>query len=225
MERHAIVVESFSNAPEQIREVVNTYGRWLEDVGDSPWEINNKTGEKEKGSFYVPEKFIIRIDERKDNNEYGTIFRHEYGHYIDDVIGNYSESAEYNQAFKMDKNNFYKNTNLKEMFHDLSENSSALKSGYVSDIISALTINNPEVLEFYKKSKTPYSYHDWEKYMLPMQEMKSETFANLFAIYTENNSDIISFTEKWFPNITHEFQISMNKAVQGIFTKKEVVKV
>lgn len=225
LERRNTVIESFSNAPEQIREVVNTYGYWLEDVGDSPWEFNQQTGKKEKGSFYIQSEFIIKIDERKDDNEYGITFRHEYGHYIDDVIGNYSENSEYNQAFKLDKNNFCKNENLKEMLHDLSENTSALKSGYVSDIISALTINGTEVMEFYKENKTTYSYHDWEEYMFPMREMKSETFANLFSIYTENNSDVISFTEKWFPNLAHEFQISMDKAVQGNFTEKEVVKV
>lgn len=225
LERRTAVIESFSNAPIQIKEVLNTYGYWLEDVGDSPWEFNKQTGKKEKGSFYIQNEFVIKIDERKDNNEYGITFRHEYGHYIDDVIGNYSENSEYNQAFKLDKNNFYKNKNLKEMLHDLSKNISAFKSEYVSDIISALTINDPEVMEFYKKNKISYSYHEWEKYMCPMREMKSETFANLFSIYTENNSDIISFTEKWFPNIACEFQVSMDKAVQSNFIEKEVVKI
>ncbi len=233
LERRATVIDSFSNTPEQIRDVINTHWLLLDNIEEQTLDFDEKTGElKEITSQYCSsstERYII-INRKKQNNEYGNVFRHEYGHYIDDVIGNYSESAEYNQAFKLDKKNFDSttnkgNANLKEMLNDLSENTAAFKSEYVSDILSALTINNTEVIEFYKENKMIYSYHNWEKYMLPMQEMKSETFADLFAIYTENNSDIISFMEKWFPNLTQEFQTSMDRAVQVDFVEKEVVKV
>lgn len=219
-------MESFANAPEQIREVVNTYGFWLEDVGDSPWRINETTGKKEKGSFYIPNEFVIKIDERKDNDNYVSTFRHEYGHYIDDVIGNCTENMEYSKAFHSDKKIFDNAIesgciNLEKAFQDLSENDIAFESSYISDIFSALTMNDTKVKEFYGNK---YSYHEWGDYMLPLQHMKSETFANLFAIYTENNSDVIAFTEKWFPNLTHEFKTSMDRAVLGSYIEREEVR-
>ncbi len=220
LERHATVIDSFSNAPEQIREVVDTYGYWLEDIGNCPLYFNEEIGELEKtSSGYIPDEWRIVMDKYMNDYEYGIVFRHEYGHYIDDMIGNYSETHEYNQAFKMDKKIFNNatdegNANIDDMLRDLSENISVFESRYVSDILSAITENDTKIIKYYDKNEVEFFWHRWEKYWFPFKHMKNETFANLFAIYTENNSDIVAFAEKWFPNLTEQFKISINKSIE-----------
>ncbi len=109
LERRATVIESFSNAPEQIREVIDTYWLLLDKVRDTGRYYNMETHRFEKRcSCYISGKNgrFIEMDGQKSDAEYGIVFRHEYGHYIDDVIGGYSESKAFDEAFQMDKASF-----------------------------------------------------------------------------------------------------------------------
>lgn len=235
MERRDTVIESFSNAPEQIREVINKYWDSLNYVEEQTLYFDEETGElKDIISQYCSsstERYII-MNRKKQNDEYGIVFRHEYGHYIDDVIGRYSENKAFSEAFKMDKENFDNSKdkgieNLENMLQDLLENTSAFESRYISDILSALTTNgsfvDTKVIKTYQRNQKEFYDHDWWKYKETEKVCQSETFANLFAIYTENNSNIVAFIEKWFPNLTHQFQISINKSIK--YKEKEMIKI
>lgn len=170
------------------------------------------------------------MDKRKDNHEYGIVFRHEYGHYIDHILENCSESFDYKKSLKLDSN-YFDNSNDEgisyrdKMLHDLLKNNSAFESRYVSDILSAITNNDTHVIEFYNKNNFDFYGHKWlENYGFVEKTIQHDTFANLFAIYAENNSEIIKFAEKWFPNITQEFKniiiVSNNK-----LENKELIKI
>ncbi len=207
-------MESFSKAPESIKEFINKYGGRLKNVVDSPWLIDEKTGKQYKISCYIPKKIIIEMDERMDNNTYKITFRHEYGHYIDNIINNYSENNEYNHSFQMDKKSFDNandegSANLNAMLQALSESKLVFESRYVSDILSALTMNDTKVRQFYKKNNKVFYGHKDEYWCERKNVDKKEIYANLFAIYSENNEVITSFVERWFPNLTRQFQVSI----------------
>lgn len=235
LERRATVIDSFSNAPEQIREVIDTHWLLLDEVRDTGRFYSMKTHNYEKlCSGYISGKSgrFIEIDEQKSDAEYGIVFRHEYGHYIDDVIGIYSESKSFDEAFKLDKRRFDNSkdkgiANLEKMLQDLPENASAFESRYISDILSALTTNgsfvDTKVKKTYQENQKGFYDHEWWKYKESEKVCQNETFANLFAIYTENNSDVVAFAEKWFPNLTEQFQIGMNKSIE--YEGKELIKV
>lgn len=229
LERRATVIDSFSNAPGQIREVVNKYWDSLNYVDEQTLDFDEETGElKEITSQYCSsstERYII-INRKKQNDEYGIVFRHEYGHYIDDVIGRYSESKSFSKAFQMDKELFNNSTdkgnaNINDLLHDLSKNITAFESRYISDILSALTNNDTKIRKEYNRNYIEFFGHDWGQ--CKDELMQNEIFANLFAIHTENNYNIVSFTEKWFPNLTQQFQVGISKAVE--YNRKELVKV
>ena len=229
LERHTTVIESFSNAPVQIKEVINKYWDSLNDVEEQTLEFNEETGELEKVvSKYCSnfnERYII-MDRKKQNDEFGIVFRHEYGHYIDDMIGHYSESESFKESFQMDKELFNNATdkgieNINNMLYDLSENIPAFESRYVSDIISALTNNDTKIRKEYNKNYMDFFGHEWGQ--CKDELMQNEIFANIFAIYTENNSNVLEFTEKWFPNLTQQFQIGISKVIE--YNRKELIKI
>lgn len=212
-------MESFSNSPEPIKEVINKYGNNLEKVEEYP-----------ERSGYKDYEHCIIMDKRKDNYEYGIVFRHEYGHYIDHVLGNYSEDFKYRKALEIDSKHFDNSKdegtfNRDNMLHDLLENNLAFESRYVSDILSAITNNDTSVIEFYDENNVNFYWHRWENYDFIEKMVQHETFANLFAIYTENNSEVIKFTEKWFPNIAQEFRNSMNVKNAYDLKNKELIKI
>ena len=74
MERRTAVIESFSNAPIQIKEVINKYWDSLNDIEEQTLEYNEETGELEKVvSKYCSnfnERYII-MNRKKQNDEYG----------------------------------------------------------------------------------------------------------------------------------------------------------
>ncbi len=210
-----MVTDCFSDAPKQIRDVINEYWDSLDYVEDQILTFNEETGDLEDVvSYYCSvssenysERYIV-MNSKKSDEEYGVVFRHEYGHYIDDITGRSSESSLFSDAFQRDKKLFDNATdigitNANDMLNDLSENMTAFNSRYVSDIISALTNNNTKIREEYKRNDITFFGHEWGN---EGNNYAHETFANLFAIYAENNSDVVSFTEKWFPSLTEQFK-------------------
>ena len=103
LERRATVIDSFSNAPEQIKEVVNKYDKSLKNVGYT---------NDEDGSYYSGEDGIMMKEEISDD-EYGETFRHEYGHYIDNKLGVLSKNASddflFQQTYQIEKEHLYDN--------------------------------------------------------------------------------------------------------------------
>lgn len=205
LERRATVIDSFSNASEQIKEVVNKYDKSLKNVGYT---------NDEDGSYYSGEDGIM-MKEGISDDEYGETFRHEYGHYIDDTMGelfqNVSDNSLFQQAYQIEKEHLY--DNLGRLLNDLQMNDNVLESDYISDILSALSENDDVVKYFYLENTCVFFHHE-DKYWEERENAgRSETFANLFAIYAENNSDVVAFTEKWFPELSRQFKNSIEEMI------------
>jgi len=60
------------------------------------------------------EKFDIEIGSYDDNLSYFNTFMHEYGHYIDNLSGNIGNNIELKEIYKLEYENFVKNTTTKE---------------------------------------------------------------------------------------------------------------
>lgn len=231
LERRNTIIESFSNASEQIRKIVNKYWDSLDYVEEQTLYFDEETGElKDITSHYCSsftERCIV-MNRKNQNDEYGVVFRHEYGHYIDDAIGRYSEDKEFREAFQMDKENFDNSkdkgiSNVEKMLQDLSENTAAFESRYISDILSAIMMNDTKVRNFYADNQRPFYKHSDAYWLENNENIHNEVFANLFAIYTENNSNVISFSEKWFPSLSCHFRYGIEKEVE--YKEKELLKI
>lgn len=205
LERRATVIDSFSNAPEQIREVVNKYDKHLEHVGYT---------NDEDGSYYSKDDGIM-MKEGISDDEYSSTFRHEYGHYIDDTMGelfqNVSDNSLFQCAYQIEKEHLY--DNLGGLLNNLQMNDNVLESNYISDILSALSENDFDIKCFYLEKTCGFFGHDDEYWEERENAGRSETFANLFAIYAENNSDVVAFTEKWFPELSRQFKNSIEEMI------------
>lgn len=199
------MIDSFSNAPEQIKEVVNKYDKSLKNVGYT---------NDEDGSYYSGEDGIMMKEEISDD-EYGETFRHEYGHYIDNKLGVLSKNASddflFQQTYQIEKEHLY--DNLGSLLNDLQMNNNVLESNYISDILSALSENDFDIKCFYLENTCGFFSHDDEYWEGRENAGRSETFANLFAIYAENNSDVVAFTEKWFPELSRQFKNSIEEMI------------
>lgn len=190
---------------------MNTYGHSLKSVQNYFLKINPQTGNRLKKSCCYDSQ-AIAIDNSISDYQYKRMFPHEYGHFVDDMIsekGYFSSSNDFIGAFEKEEES-YSNENdghRKEMLQALSENESAFSSEYISDILSALTNNNTAVTKFYKANYKARSYHNWYEYgKYENVHRRSDTFANIFAIYSENNPNVTSFAETYFPNLVGVFK-------------------
>lgn len=164
---------------------------------------------------YNEGKQIIYMDENEDDYEYAETWKHEVGHFIDHQMGWISHSEQFAIAKDSDKEQFKGETGIKivgDMLNEL-KNSPALDDRYMSDILSGLFYNEPRIrtaieVTYERLGVAMYGHEDkyWSGVDGPKKAIEGEIFADLFAIYTENNPDTISFIEKWFPNITSDFK-------------------
>lgn len=169
-------------------------------------------------SHYSEEEKIVRIDEKKCDEEYIKTFKHEMGHYIDDHLGKIASSDDFESAIFADIY-WYDNTdilgieNREKMIEELI-NTEVVDCRYVSDILSGLFLNDNKIVEKYYSVGATFYHHDL-KYWLgvegPKKAVNKEVFANLFAIYVENDKSSIGFVEKYFPNITSRFKQEIQK--------------
>ena len=164
---------------------------------------------------YNPTQNAIFMDERVDNYEYTETWKHEVGHFVDHQMGWPSHGSQFENAIEMDMESFDQNggrEKLSDMMKEL-ENSDVIDSRHVSDIFSGLFYNKRDMrmtIEkiYYEQGAAFYGHKDsyWNGTAGPQKAVEGEIFANLFAIYTENNKEIVGFIEKWFPRLTDKFK-------------------
>ena len=223
------VEEGFSKAPNEILNISKTYSSCLNGVYSTNLKAVISGGNLTRPvSHYDSIENCIYMDESKSSEEYMRTFRHEYGHFIDYSLNKISETPEFVKAFEDDSHLYDVSKEegielLKGLQTEIADNVHAFASEYVTDIISALTHNNTSFIRKYTENATQTSPHDIFYYEKiegagmsghnnfywddgPHMSRQKETFANLFAIWTENNSIVQEFVYNHFPNLSRAFE-------------------
>ena len=183
---------------------------------DAPSEIIDKTNELlekinvqpaiNEISHYNPNTDIIFMEEEFENDEYAEVFCHELGHYIDDQMEWASENKAFSDALQQDVEIYSDNKEkTSSMLKDLFSEDDIIESKEVSDIISAVFLNDKDVVTRFENEQEDY-YHHSNKYWEKGKNRENELFANMYSLYISNNPVTIGFTENRFPNTAREFK-------------------
>lgn len=203
-------METFSNAPNGIKTIINRLSQEL-NVGDIREFIDSNGETKREACHYSPLNGVIRMNPNYDNDEYAEVFRHEYGHFVDDKCGDVSNSFEFVNAIGKDKTNILcDKLRMNQMLNDLFSCDAAYDR-CVSDILSGFFDNDPRIKKRYNYEFIGYWCHTndyWSGVKGPPNAIGKETFANLFSVYSaENRDESIAFLEKYFPSTTSSFKM------------------
>lgn len=208
-----MIIDAYKKSPDWILKLIseNARGLSIEEINRDP-NVNVRVR-----SYYSETEKKIFIDSNKDSQEYLLTFRHELGHFIDDSLGRISMTENFIYSIDADKGQYergmeYGMDNFQRLIHEMSENNEILSNRYLSDILSAVFINDTSIREVYYKSFLPFYKHDteyWAEIEGPRGAVQKEVFADMFAIYSENNRNIIEFVERNFPNMALRFKKEM----------------
>ena len=207
------VKDSFTNAPTEILNIIERTSDKL-NIASCRCKLNSSGMFVTETPHYSEKYNVIRMDNNKDPEEYAITFRHEYGHFADAQLGRPSMNELFEQAITADfdwynpESNIGKD-NLCDMLSELEQNESMLQSRYFSDILSGMLHNEGLVIDTYLDNNMGYYSHSnsyWDGITGPPKAKEREIFANLFAIYTENNSSVVDFVERFLPNTTSRFK-------------------
>ena len=219
--RRKCIVDSFEDASPIVADFIEKYGMHVK-VGGTERKVLNGKVIRER-SCYDEKSRIIKMDEAKDDIEYAKTFKHEFGHFADDVLGLVSLSEEFENAMDADKYWTDKSTalgdkNFSKMIADL-KNYDVMDSMYISDILSGFFLNDTKMIEAYEKNGMSFYGHDNNTYWFAWEKeekiVQRETFANLFAIYASGDRNKCTFIEKWFPNTTGRFKKMLEEKIDG----------
>lgn len=175
---------------------------------------------KEPCHYSQEKKYIAMHDEMTDA-EYADVIQHELGHFIDDILGRPSTGNVFRQAFSDVASRYNVDTLegrrlLNDMLDDAFSTGAAFDRN-ITDIISALTMNHPTVVNRFNDEDVAYYRHK-DGYWNRRNEngtnagmREKDSFANVFAIETGNYRISTNFVERWFP----ELSIALRQSVEG----------
>ncbi len=227
--RRSAVHTAYAKAPDYIVAAINQHSDRLNYVRDTQYEqdpfgnfILNEYGMRIKESCHYSQdrKYIAMHDEMTDA-EYADVIQHELGHFIDDILGRPSTEATFSQAFSDTASRYNADTlEGRRLLNDMLDDAFSTGAAYdrnVTDIISALTMNNPIVVGRFDDEGVAYYRHKdayWNRRKpdgtnAGMRE--KDSFANVFAIETANYRISTNFVERWFP----ELSVALRQSVGG----------
>lgn len=167
---------------------------------------------------YDPVDGTIHMDEQVDDEEYAETFKHELGHFIDDKLDCPSCKEDFVFAIQADLDQFASASTgiitLGQMLGELVE-SPALENRYLSDIFSAMFHDDNTARQWnaiattYDTLGVPVYGHEidyWTGQKGPKNATQLEIFADMFAIFAENDPNTVQFVGKWLPNIANRFK-------------------
>ena len=189
---------TFDDSPEWIRSQIADYGNNVT-VKDVPCR-----------SHYTPCERKIYMDSRYDDDEYADVFKHEFGHYIDHTHDWLSQTPDFIDAYQNDCEQLRSSTRdgnaaTDRMMTKLMNGNSAKYDRCVSDILSATYYNDSSIVDRYWAEGLPFYQHD-DQYWARENNRENEVFANLFAIYSNNDQETVRFIEEFFPNTNQVFK-------------------
>ena len=207
IERRECVAQNFENAPEGIKNLVNDLNDELA-VGDTQAYIDDYGRIAYGVCHYSPDSGSIFMNPEYDDEEYAEVFGHEYGHFVDDKLGDISSTSEFRTAMQEDMQKFLgqEGTTLKSKMLDDLASTDAIYDRAVSDILSGMFLNDEDIERRYMDEGVAYYSHSNEYWQNgPDNAVGKEFFANAFRIYSDGTrSDSAEFIEKYFPNISAE---------------------
>lgn len=227
--RRTAIHTAYAEAPDYIVTAINQHSDQLNYVQDTKYEqdqfghfILDEYGERiMEPCHYSPDKKCIAMDNRITDAEYADVIQHELGHFIDDILGRPSTRTTFSQAFANAASRYNANTLegrrlLNDMLDDAFSTGAAFDRN-VTDIISALTLNNPIVVNRFDDENVAYYRHRdayWNRRNADGTDAgmrEKDSFANVFAIETANYRISTNFVERWFP----ELPIALRQNVEG----------
>lgn len=204
LHRAEAVREAFENAPKEYRELLAGKQEALF-ISDTKW------GE---GCYYCDNG--VYMQREIDDDEYTDALRHEVSHYLDEQQGWYSKNIEYINAVYDDtmRLNFYDVSTKKYREEMLDEffRGDVCYNPQVSDILSAVSRNSPELKSRFDQEGVVYYGHE-NDYFDEMHNKEIEIYADVMACIAENDAETIAFLQKYFPNIYKETRKSMGGSV------------
>lgn len=220
--RRAVIAESFLHCDIVVRDRINEYSSDLV-IKTCKRHISLAGKIEVDEPCFNPHDGAIYMDERVDDDEYAEILKHELGHFIDEKMGCPSCKEDFQFAMQADLEQFTSASTgisaLGEMLGELME-SPVMENRYLSDIFSAMFYGadtarqRNAVVTAYNALGVPVYGHEinyWTGKNGSRNAAQLETFADMFAIFTENNSETVQFVKKWFPNITNCFGIEIER--------------
>lgn len=192
-DRREAVYERFENAPEEIKSIVNELSSKLS-VEDT---------ENDDCCHYDLLTKTIRMESNMDDEEYSEVFSHEYGHFVDNIKGDVSNTVGFREAISSDLAIYDRNTKLgRQNFDNMMDelmNSDAAYDRAISDNLSAYFENDPEIVQRYWDEGVDYYQHA-NSYWAEDGNREAEIYANSFSMSAQDNKASCEFMKKHFPN-------------------------
>lgn len=221
--RAEMIDSSYMGASPEVVRVINKHIGALQGITEikqfrnGEWEV----------CHYNPKTRTIAMDERKSGDggyvmtqhEYSDVFKHEVGHFIDDMLGDASGKLEFLGAMREDAYQFHApgsagDMHLRDMLDDLFS-TGACYDRNVTDILSALFYNDTRVCNRFYREGVAYFQHGndyWRATTADGRDLNKrgkEIFANCFAIETDGYRISMNFIERWFPRINEQMKRSI----------------
>lgn len=228
--RSAAVHTAYAKAPDYIVSAINQHCDKLRCIKDTEYETDcyghyvlNRYGMRVKEScHYSPMEHHIAMHNDMTDAEYADVLQHELGHFIDDVLGRPSTGDRFRQAFSDAAARYSTDTpHGRMMLNDMLDDAFSTGAAFdrnITDIISALTHNNPVVVRRFTEEGIAYYRHQndyWDRQLRDgtnagMRE--KDSFANIFAIETGSYRISTNFAERWFPQLSKALRDSIGGA-------------
>lgn len=228
--RSAAVHTAYAKAPDYIVSAINQHCDKLRCIKDTEYETDcyghyvlNRYGMRVKEPcHYSPMEHHIAMHNDMTDAEYADVLQHELGHFIDDVLGRPSTGDRFRQAFSDAAARYSTDTpHGRMMLNDMLDDAFSTGAAFdrnITDIISALTHNNPVVVRRFTEEGIAYYRHQndyWDRQLRDgtnagMRE--KDSFANIFAIETGSYRISTKFAERWFPQLSKALRDSIGGA-------------
>ena len=199
---------AFGKAPQNIVNELNAHADHLQPTMDTGYSFNEIGQRVKDGCYYSPVDHQVRMDETLSDDEYGEILPHELSHFLDHERGWESRSPEFVNAVQADYHSMDKSTTegrarMNEMLDDAFSTGAAFDRN-VSDIISAVFVNDPEIVQRFHEEGVPYYQHSNEYWADPFAR-EAEIYANNGAVRCSDERISKNFLERYFSNTYNQF--------------------